>query len=243
MDAECVFENVAVDPKTGKLDFLDYRHGTNGRALALRNRLPHASDTVDLQRADRLVYITRRDTIVPPVARLDLDQAVAFFMLGESIETSAGDPKKAGQPKHEVGFSPFIVGIEDAEGNRLREILKKNPDIEVYLLNTGSVGKGADATGAPAQGVKIPRSVSARILEFLARPGHDKPGLWRKDPDWGYQVPTQVRGIPDFDKYDPARYYRPETFAKLTEELRRERRAFLTQFTDIDASVIRSINA
>ena len=31
-------------------------------------------------------------------------------MLGESIETSAGDPTKAGQAKREVGTNPFIVG-------------------------------------------------------------------------------------------------------------------------------------
>ena len=43
-------------------------------------------------------------------------------MLGESIETSAGDPTKAGQSKRCVGTNPFIMGPEIEEGLRLKEI-------------------------------------------------------------------------------------------------------------------------
>lgn len=241
IDKDCVFENVRVDEKTGKPDFLDYRHGTNGRALALRRRVPNTTDNVDLKKADKLIFITRRDTIVPPVAKLDAEQAVAFFMLGESIETSAGDPTKAGQPKHEVGFSPFIIGLEDEEGARLSKILAKNPDIEVYVLNTGSVGKGGDAPGAPAGGIKITKDVSSKLLEFIARPARESSGQWKKDADWGYSVPTSMPGVQDFAKYDPSRYYKKETFKGLTAELRKERVAYLTQFSKLDPAILKSI--
>ena len=50
------------------------------------------------------------------------------------------DPTKAGQAKREVGTNPFIVGPEAEEGNRLLEILRENPDMEAYILNTGSIG-------------------------------------------------------------------------------------------------------
>ena len=50
-------------------------------------------------------------------------------MLGESIETSAGDPTKAGQSKRCVGTNPFIMGPEIEEGLRLKEILQNNPDM------------------------------------------------------------------------------------------------------------------
>ena len=237
MAPECVLENVTVDPKTGKPDFMDYSHGTNARALALRSRLPNTTESVDLKKTHMLIFITRRDTVVPPVAKLNREQAVAYFMLGESIETSAGDPKKAGQPKHEVGFSPFIIGLEDAEGNRLYDILSKNPDIEAYVLNTGSVGKAGDAAGAPEMGVKITKDVSAKILEFLARGG----GEWKKDKDFGFEVPASVPGVSDFKKYEPAQYYKPETYKKLTEELKKERKAFLGQFKELDQKAINSI--
>jgi len=239
MDSKCVFENVHV-AAGGKVAFLDYRHGTNGRALALRRRVPNTTENVDLARADKLIFITRRDTIVPPVAKLDRFQAAAYFMLGESIETSAGDASKAGQPKHEVGFSPFIIGLEDEEGNALLGILEKNPDIEAYVLNTGSVGKAGDAAGAPAAGVKITKEVSSKILEFIARQGGDAKA-WKKDPQWGYHVPVKLPGVKDFAKYEPAQYYKPQTFERLTQELRQERAAWLAKFDKLDPGIAKSL--
>src|SRR5439155_14267310 len=94
------------------------------------------------------VFITRRNDVVPAVARLTAEQAAAYFMLGESIETSAGDPTKAGQAKREVGTNPFIVGPEAQEGNRLLEILRANPDMQAYILNTGSIGANDGSPGA-----------------------------------------------------------------------------------------------
>lgn len=231
-----VFENVHVDPKSGRIDFLDYSHGTNGRALALRSKIPHTSSRVDLPKTHALVFITRRDTVVPPVARLNHEQAVAFFMLGESIETSAGDPRKAGQPKHEVGFNPFIIGLEDEEGARLHKILLANPDLEVYLLNTGSVGKGSD-NGLPTEGKKITKFVSSALLRHIARGDIE----WATDPDWGYQVASKAPGVPEFPSFEPRLYYKPETYARLVADLKLERRAWLKQFTALPPQVLKAI--
>ena len=46
-------------------------------------------------------------------------------MLGESVETSAGDPSEAGKSKRVVGTNPFIVGSEVDEGNIFLNILKE----------------------------------------------------------------------------------------------------------------------
>ena len=64
-----------------------------------------------------IFFITRRETIVPPLAKLNTEQAAAFFMLGESILTSAADPTKAGQSVRSVGTNPFIVGSQGDEGS------------------------------------------------------------------------------------------------------------------------------
>lgn len=239
LDAGSVFENVTLDPKTRQALFTDYRHGTNGRALALRGRLPNSGGEaeVDLPKAHKLVFITRRDTVVPPLARLDRLQAAAFFMLGESIETSAGDASKAGQPKHEVGFNPFIVGPEEEEARRLLDVLEAHPEIEVYLLNTGSVGKGADAPGADPGGVKIVKDLSSHLLQFVARQAPGAGSGWVRDPDWGYEVPDSVPGAADYARYDPRKFYSPKTWARLNEELRADRRAYLDQFPGLDARV------
>ena len=55
------------------------------------------------KKQNKIIFITRRNDIVPPVVKLNPDQALEAFMLGESIETSAGDPTKAGQSKRCVG--------------------------------------------------------------------------------------------------------------------------------------------
>lgn len=239
MNKETVYENVAVDKKTGKILFTDYSHGTNGRALAFRESLPNSSKDVDLSTVHKMIFITRRDTIVPPLARLDRTQAVAYFMLGESIETSAGDASKAGQSKREVGFNPFIIGMEDEEGNRLMKMLEDNPEIEVYLLNTGMVGKGADIEDVDPKGHKITKDVSSTLIQFIAR--GDSSVKWVKDPDWGYEVPERVPAIPSYGHYDPRCYYKKETYAKMVAELKKERRDYLKQFSRLDPRVLNCI--
>lgn len=152
MRKSAVLENAYVDPKTRAIDFFRYEHPftpnrkcLNGRGIVVRSELvdngeKQADDSIDLESADLVFFITRRETIIPPVARLSLDQAAAFFMLGESILTSAADPVRAGESVREVGTNPFIVGSEGEEGNVFHEICKANPKMKCFLLNTGSFG-------------------------------------------------------------------------------------------------------
>lgn len=142
-----VLENVYVDPRTLDVDFFRYDHPfapggrcLNGRGVVVRRELDFTDAEIDLPRVDLIFFITRRETIVPPAAMLDPEQAAAFFMLGESIITSAADPTKAGQSVREVGTNPFIVGAEGEEGNIFYRIIKKNPGVQCFLLNTGGFG-------------------------------------------------------------------------------------------------------
>jgi len=142
-----VLENVYVDPETLDVDFFRYDHPFvpggkcyNGRGIVVRRELDFTDDSIDLESVDFIFFITRRETIVPPVAKLPPELAAAFFMLGESILTSAADPVKAGESVREVGTNPFIVGSRGEEGNIFYEILKKNPSMQCFLLNTGGFG-------------------------------------------------------------------------------------------------------
>ncbi|HSG27323.1 MAG TPA: phosphoenolpyruvate carboxykinase (ATP) [Candidatus Krumholzibacterium sp.] len=142
-----VLENVYIDPVTLEPDFDRYDHPwvpggecRNGRGIAIRREMDFTDDRIDLDRVDMIFFITRRETVIPPVMKLDTEQAAAAFMLGESILTSAADPTKAGQSVREVGTNPFIVGSGGEEGNIFYEILKKNPHVQCYLFNTGGFG-------------------------------------------------------------------------------------------------------
>ena len=112
---------------------------------------------IDLEKVNFMIFITRRHDIVPPVARLSPEWAAAAFMLGESVETSAGDPTQAGKSLRVVGTNPFIIGSEEEEGEIFLSILRNNPDIQCFMLNTGKVG-GED------RGQKITVADSVKIL-------------------------------------------------------------------------------
>ena len=225
------YENIKVDPATGKVDFLDTSITSNGRGVVLRKFIKGTGDGIDLPKANKIVFITRRNDIVPVCARLTSEQAAAYFMLGESIETSAGDPTKAGQAKREVGTNPFIVGPEAEEGNRILAILRENPDMHAYILNTGSVGARPGSAGE-----KITIRVSTEIMKWIAKEGV----VWRRDPDWGYEIPVTKPGA-DLEKYDPRRHYSESEYRVLVDKLREERRAWLAKFPGLDTAIPKAI--
>lgn len=221
-----IFENVKVN-ENGKVDFDDTTLTANGRGIVLREEIENTDNGVDLKKANKIIFITRRNDIVPPVVKLDASQAVTAFMLGESIETSAGDPTKAGQSKRCVGTNPFIIGPESEEGYRLYQILERNPDIECFILNTGSVG-----TKKEIEGEKITIKVSTTIMKEISKNNIE----WVLDNEWGYQVPKHVEGI-DIEKYNPRNYYTEKEYEVIADKLREEREHWLSKFENIKEEV------
>ncbi len=223
-----ILENIWVDRKTGKVDFFDEEITSNGRCVVSRKDMDYTDDEVDLPRADIIIFITRRNDVVPAVARLTPEEGAAFFMLGESIETSAGDPTQAGKSKRVVGTNPFIVGDKAEEGNIFYNILKNNPKSECFLLNTGRVG------GPNGKDITIHDSTA--IMKEIARGEIE----WEIDPDWGYDIAVNVPGV-DIESLNPKNYYDEREYKKITEVLRKEREVWLSQFEDLDPDILRAI--
>lgn len=224
-----ILENVHVDPENGKVDFFDAALTSNGRAMVKRGDIAFTDSEIDLEKADFMIFINRRYDILPPVVRLTPEWAAAAFMLGESIETSAGDPTQAGKQLRVVGTNPFIVGSKDEEGNIFLDILKNNPDTQCFILNTGRVG-GMD------KGRKITVKDSVKIMEMIAR---DKI-VWKKDEFWGYEVPVQIPGL-DLDQFDLSNYYSEEQIQELSEDLKKERLEWLAQFHSLNQDIVNAI--
>jgi len=224
-----ILENVCVDPETGNVDFFDTTLTSNGRAMVKRGDIAFTDKEIDLEKVDFVLFITRRQDILPPVVRLTPEWGAAAFMLGESVETSAGDPTEAGKQLRVVGTNPFIVGSEEEEGNTFLSILKNNPGIQCYILNTGKIG-GVD------RGQKITVRDSVKIVEMIAR----EKITWKKDEFWGYEVPVDIPGV-DLNRFNLSSYYTEEQIQELSESLKRERLEWFSQFPRLDKDIINAI--
>ncbi len=228
LSPRAILENVMIHPDSRRIDFNDTTLTSNGRAMVKRSDVAFTDNSIDLPQVNNIVFITRRNDVVPPIAKLGPEWAAAAFMLGESIETSAGDPTMAGRAIRVVGTNPFIVGSEAEEGNIFLEILRKNPNIQCYNMNTGMFG------GSEGENITVKDSV--RIIEMVAR-GSIK---WKQDDYWGYEVPEEIPGI-DMDRFNLVNYYEPAVSETLSAALREERVEWLERFENLDSKIINAI--
>jgi phosphoenolpyruvate carboxykinase (ATP) len=219
-DESAVLENVDVAPD-GTVDFDSDRHTANARAVVRRDRLPSADEEIDLPAVDQVFFITRNPAM-PPIAKLSPEEAAVAFMLGESVQTSAGDPDSAGEAIRVVGTNPFIVGSEGEEGNRFRDLID-DLDVQCFLLNTGSVG---DRDVGVSDTVTLLREVSRGRVD------------WTADETTGLSVPGSVPGL-DVDRFDVA-----DALADADDriaQLRDERRRYLDEFDDLDDEILAAV--
>jgi phosphoenolpyruvate carboxykinase (ATP) len=213
-DESAVLENVDV-ADDGTVDFDSDRHTSNGRAVIERDELSSAGEDIDLGGVDQIFFITR-NPVMPPVAKLTPEEAAVAFMLGESIQTSAGDPSKAGESIRVVGTNPFIMGSKGEEGNRFRDLVA-DLDVDCYVLNTGHLGDGQKNIGVE-ESVTILREIARGTVE------------WSDDGATGLTTPTEVPGM-EISEFAVA-----DNVANLDEKLTRlrtERRTHLDTFEDL----------
>ena len=245
---EALFENVMLT-YDGQIDYADLSLGGNGRAVIPRASMaPYVGSSINLLPLSELdglliAFITRRMTVLPVVSRLDAEQAAATFMLGESVETSAGDPRRAGESVRVVGTNPFLLGSESQEGNWFYDFVKKNEaQVNCYLLNTGGVGEimERDEQGRPiiqqrATRIAIPEM--AAIIRGIVR----NTIQWETDPYFGTQVPQKVEGV-DLSKFDLSRYYTKEQAQEYSLRLKEERRKYLEGFPGLNEKVVQGFS-
>jgi phosphoenolpyruvate carboxykinase (ATP) len=244
---DAILENVMTDYH-GNVFFDDDTLTSNGRGIIQRADLGDAAgDGVNLPSVDQLdglimAFICRRNTVVPIASRLTPEQAAAAFMLGESIESSGSDPRRAGESVREVGTNPFIIGDEAQEGNIFYEFVKGHSDkIQCFMLNTGGVGeivqRNLDGTRTVKQKVtrvQIPEMAS--IIRGIARDTIE----WEDHPFWDVRVPRSVDGA-DIDRFDLSRFYSAEQAEGLVGDLRLERANYIERFGSLDPRIRRAV--
>ncbi len=230
-------ENVAVDAN-GEVDFFDDSYTANGRGTFELSAIEHF-DPRKLGKADFLLILNRNETIIPAVAKMaSKEQAVAYFMLGETKGTSAGGAAEAGKSLRVPGTNPFFMRQEYMQGNRLAELIDSmDYDFGVYVMSTGRIGGGEEVQGSKK--VKIPHS--SAIVKAIA----EDTISWVTDPDFGYLIAHEVPGIDDPDLLQPRRLYetqgRTEEYESLVAQLKQERLEYLASHNGLDEAVLDSI--
>jgi len=206
---DTICENVFVTDD-GDFDFENFERTSNGRAVISRKDFMHTSPHIDVERIDNVVLITR-GSIIPAISKLTLEQATAMMVLGQAMESSAGDPTQAGKIRSEFFYDPFMAGDRAEHANIFYEILTGLPHVNYYLINTGGVGEGYHY-----KDISVGHTLS--VLDSLLRGGFED---WIDSPT-GFKVPASIRAVDDILVH-PERLYSRLEFEEKQRELHRLR--------------------
>jgi phosphoenolpyruvate carboxykinase (ATP) len=245
---EFVSQNVYIDHR-GEIQYLEEDLCANGRGILPLRALPkerryESIDVPPLEELDGLFILinTRANTVVPILQELTPEQCAAYFVLGESIETAAGDPTKAGQSTRVVGMNAFIVGDPAEEGNLFYEYLKRYENkVRCVLMNSGGVGEIRDPENPtiPMRPANRPWKTG---IGYVSRALFRNTATWSDCPDFGTKVLTAgVRDehgkIFDMGRFDPRQLYDPATREEMVRKLNRERVHHLERFPNLDPKI------
>ncbi len=194
-----VIENMVYDPETLELDFADDSLTPNMRAAYPLDYISNAS-TSGLGGHPKNVIMLTCDAfgVLPPIARLTPAQAMYHFLSGFTSKV-AGTERGVTEPQPTFSTcfgAPFTPRRPEVYGNLLRQKIAKHGSA-CWLVNTGWTG------GAYGVGSRMPIKAT-RALLATALDGSLSRAEFRKDPNFGFEVPVSVDGVPDI-LLDPRR--------------------------------------
>ncbi|MGZ3217631.1 phosphoenolpyruvate carboxykinase [Paracoccus sp. T5] len=187
-----VIENMVFDADSLELDFEDNSITDNMRCAYPLEAISNASAT-SLGGHPKNVIMLTCDAygVLPPIARLTPAQAMYHFLSGFTSKT----------PGTEVGVSeptptfstcfgaPFMPRRPEVYGKLLQEKIAQH-GASCWLVNTGWTG------GAFGTGRRMPIAAT-RALLAAALDGSLNDVQFRRDPNFGFDVPVSVPGVED----------------------------------------------
>ena len=184
-----VLENVVMD-ENGELDLDDNSLAENTRGAYPLEFIPNTSEE-NLGPVPSNVVMLTADAfgVLPPVARLTPDQAMYHFLSGYTAKVAGTE---IGVTEPEATFStcfgaPFMPRHPSIYGNLLKERIAKG-GVQCWLLNTGWTG------GKYGVGKRMPIKATRALLN-AALDGSLNDAEFRKDPNFGFDVPVSVPGV------------------------------------------------
>ena len=187
-----VIENMVFDPETKDLDFEDISLTANTRCAYPLDYISNASDTALGGHPKNIVMLTcDAFGVLPPIARMTSAQAMYHFLSGftskvAGTEQGVTEP----QPTFSTCFgAPFMPRRPEVYGKLLQEKIARH-GATCWLVNTGWTG------GAYGTGRRMPIKAT-RALLTAALDGSLNAVRFRKDPNFGFEVPVSVPGVDD----------------------------------------------
>jgi phosphoenolpyruvate carboxykinase (ATP) len=181
---------VVIDPVTRVPNFDDASKTENTRCAYPLDFIPNASATGRAGIPKNIVMLTcDAFGVLPPIAKLTPAEAMYHFLSGYTAKV-AGTEKGVKDP--EATFStcfgaPFMPRHPSEYGNLLRDLIAKH-SVDCWLVNTGWTG------GKYGTGRRMPIRVTRRLLT-AALDGSLSRADFRRDPYFGFAVPTSVPGV------------------------------------------------
>jgi phosphoenolpyruvate carboxykinase (ATP) len=185
-----VVENMVYDPETLELDFTDASLTENTRCAYPLEAISNASAT-GLGGAPRHVVMLTCDAfgVLPPIARLTPAQAMYHFLSGFTSKT-AGTERGITEPTPTFSTcfgAPFMPRRPEIYGQLLQQKIAQT-GASCWLVNTGWTG------GAYGTGHRMPIKATRALLS-AALDGSLAKALFRRDPNFGFDVPVAVPGV------------------------------------------------
>ncbi|NBD30868.1 MAG: phosphoenolpyruvate carboxykinase [Alphaproteobacteria bacterium] len=187
-----VIENMVFDPETLELDFDDDSLTANMRCAYPLHYIDNASETALGGHPKNIIMLTcDAFGVLPPIARLTPAQAMYHFLSGFTSKV-AGTERGVTEP--EPTFStcfgaPFMPRRPEVYGELLRQKIASH-GATCWLVNTGWTG------GAYGTGSRMPIQATRGLLT-AALDGSLVEGQFRKDANFGFDVPVTCAGVDD----------------------------------------------
>ncbi len=185
-----VLENVVMDPVTRDLDFHDNSLAENTRGAYPLDYIPNTSEK-NLGPVPSNVIMLTADAfgVLPPIARLTPEQAMYHFLSGYTAKVAGTE---IGVTEPEATFStcfgaPFMPRHPSVYGNLLKQRIAEG-GAQCWLVNTGWTG------GKYGIGNRMPIKATRALLN-AALDGSLNDAEFRKDPNFGFDVPVAVPGV------------------------------------------------
>ncbi len=227
-----VLENVVMDER-GVLDLDDDSKTENTRAAYKLEQIANALPAKRAGTPSVVVFLTADAFgILPPIARLTREQAMYWFLSGftaklAGTEIGVTEP----QPTFSACFgAPFLPQPPSVYANLLGERLERNPDVRVWLVNTGWTG------GPYGKGHRMPIQATRALLD-AALSGELAGVEFRTDPVFGFEVPVAVPGVQS-SLLDPRLTWAdPAAYDAKARELAQMFRDNFTRFEDVSPAI------